>query len=156
MFKGIQLARAGCDQACHKEAFVKTAVSEVGWVTSQHSEASISQALPYFSNPLKQTEVQIKCLQVNISGRDIWQWPGHWCFPTSESLEVRGGTVVLVFCIMMGKMMLQDLPSLGQEPTWSATSTLTPPHPERKPATFLSQPPLYEALLSLVLSSWVR
>lgn len=33
-----------------RKAFVKTAVLEVGWLTSQHSEASVSEALSYFSD----------------------------------------------------------------------------------------------------------
>lgn len=57
MLKEIQLACVRSDQAYHREAVVRTAVLEVGRVTSQHCEVSVSQAFPYFSNPVKQVDV---------------------------------------------------------------------------------------------------
>lgn len=133
MLKDTQLACDGNGQAYSGEASVRTVASEIGWVTSQHSEVFISGSFPYFSDPVKSVDVPMKCPQVNTSGRDIWHPARRPCSPSVP--RALGGEASPIFCIMMGTMALQELPSAGLEPAGSVshlphrTESSHPPHP---------------------------
>lgn len=120
VLKHIQLASVGCGQACHRE--------RQSWmlVGSPVSTVKPRSLRPFYMSTILWSRLRARCPWVITSGRYIWHRAQHWCPPSPESLEMRYGAAVKVFCIMMGEMTLQALSFARQESIRSVTSNLPP------------------------------